>query len=306
MPSPFFSIIIPTYNSVRTLQNALDSIYSQSFVDYEILIIDGLSEDGTIERIRENARRGLHTRFISEKDQGVYDAFNKGLRMVSGEWIYFLGSDDRLHHPSVLKIVFDKLQEQHCDLLYGNILFANRSKPYDGPFTVEKLLDRNISHQAIFYNKRVYEQLGGFNTRYKIMADWEFNLKCFFRPGFKEVFLELIIADFATEGISRQMDVLFLREVLIPEILRRMSSPGKGHYLRNISRYDDFWRLLRNANIRTLSELKRYSQELSIPPAFMNMLRHQSKISPGLLKNGFISKTCMFFSYLANGVNRTI
>jgi glycosyltransferase involved in cell wall biosynthesis len=306
MPSPFFTLVIPTYNSARTLQNALDSIYNQSFGDFEILIIDGLSKDGTTDLIKDNAGRKTGIRFISEKDEGVYDAFNKGLMMAKGEWIYFLGSDDRLHNGLVLQRVFDKLKEQDGDLLYGNILFANNKKPYDGPFSFDKLLEQNISHQSIFYNKKVFILLGGYNTRYKIMADWEFNLRCFFRGPIKEIFLDLVIADFAVEGISTQMDVLFLREVLIPEKLRRMNIIDPGQYLGKISRYDSCWRLLRNAKIRTKEELVRFTQGQSIPKVFLNMLSHQVKISPGLLKNGFISKSCMFMSWLASRINRSI
>jgi glycosyltransferase involved in cell wall biosynthesis len=300
MPSPFFSIIIPTNNSVRTLQNALDSIFNQSFTDLEVLIIDNLSKDGTTGMIKENCSRYPGIRFVSEKDQGVYDAFNKGLQIATGEWIYFLGSDDRLHHSEVLAKVFKKLQAQDFDLLYGNVLFANSKKPYDGQFDVEKLLERNISHQAVFYNRKVFDLLGGYLIRYKIMADWEFNLKCFFRAGFKEVFLDLVIADFATEGLSRQMDTLFLREVILYEKLQRMNAMDPGKYLKNISRYDSCWRLLRNAKISTGTELVSLSREQSVPGVFINMLNHQCRISPGLLKNGFISKTCMFMSWLVN------
>jgi Glycosyl transferase family 2. len=269
-------------------------------------MIDGLSNDGTIDLIKDNAGRNPGIRFISEKDQGVYDAFNKGLVMAKGEWIYFLGSDDRLHNTQVLQKIFDKLQEQDGDLLYGNVLFANSKKPYDGPFSFDKLLERNISHQAIFYNKNIFTLLGGYKIRYKIMADWEINLRCFFRGLFKEIFLDLVIADFAVEGISTQMDVLFLREILIPEKLRQMNTLDPAQYLGKISLYDSCWRLLRNAKIRSEEELIRFAQDKSIPKVFLNMLSHQVKISPGLLKNGFISKSCMFMSWLANRINRSL
>ncbi len=300
MPSPFFSIIIPTNNSVRVLQSALDSIYHQTFTDLEVLIVDNLSIDGTVEMIKENCQRNPGTKFISEKDQGVYDAFNKGLHLAAGEWIYFLGSDDCLHNKNVLQEVFEKLQDSEFDLLYGNVLFSNSKKPYDGRFNAEKLLEQNISHQAIFYNKRVFEKLGLFKIHYRMMGDWEFNLRCFFREGFKDFFLDLIIADFGIEGISRQMDILFLREVLIHKKLQRINSQDPRKYLKRLPLYDSCWRLLRNANVRTSEELLGLSNGQSVPKILRNMVEHQQKISPGLLKNGYISKTCMFFSYLLN------
>ena len=304
MPSPFFTIVIPTFNSARTLQNALDSIFNQHFADLEILIIDGMSKDATMDIIQENCIRNPVIRFVSEKDAGVYDAFNKSLKMAKGEWIYFLGSDDRMHGAVVLQTVYHTLQENHCDMLYGNVLFANYKQPYDGPFTMEKLLNRNISHQAIFYNNRVFKKLGGYNLRYKIMADWEFNLKCFFRAGFKEIYQDLIITDFAAGGLSKESDILFLREIIIPEKLSLMNAENPEWYLKNISRYDGWWRLLRNTKIRTSAELISFSQGQSIPGALMNMQSHQRKISADFLNNGYISKICMFLSFLINKTNR--
>jgi glycosyltransferase involved in cell wall biosynthesis len=300
MPTPFFSIIIPTFNSARTLQNALDSLYHQDMTDYEILIIDGQSRDNTLEIISKNAATKPFIKFISERDDGVYDAFNKGLQIASGTWIYFLGSDDRMHDSNVLRKVYEKIQKQYCDLIYGNVLFANSKLPYDGLFSKEKLLSRNISHQAIFYNINVFRRIGIFNTRYKIMADWEFNLRCFFCEGFSEVYLDLIVSDFALEGLSTQTDVLFLREILIPANIVMMNSITGWRYFRDIIKYDECWRLLRNSKIRTVSDLKSYSGGMKLPKILIKMLNHQRKIATGLLKNGFISKTCMFMSYLTN------
>jgi glycosyltransferase involved in cell wall biosynthesis len=300
MPNPFFSIVIPTFNSARTLQNALDSLYHQDMTDYEILIIDGQSRDNTLEIISKNAATKPSIKFLSEKDDGVYDAFNKGLQIASGEWMYFLGSDDHMHDSTVLRKVYEKIQKQPCDLIYGNVLFPNSKRPYDGPFSKEKLLRRNISHQAIFYKKNIFHRIGVFNTRYKIMADWEFNLRCFFHQGFSEVYLDLTVSDFALEGLSTQTDVLFLREILIPANIIRMNSIGGRRYFRDIIKYDECWRLLRNSKIRTVSDLISYSGGLKLPKILINMLNHQRKIATGLLKIGFISKTCMFMSYLTN------
>lgn len=303
MPTPFFSIIIPTFNSTRTLQNALDSLYLQHMTDFEIVIVDGLSHDNTLEIITKNTRVNPFIKFISERDDGVYDAFNKGLKLATGEWIYFLGSDDRLHDSTVLQKIYDRIREQPCDLIYGNVLFANSKRPYDGPFNKEKLLTRNISHQAIFYNRSVFRQIGVFNARYKIMADWEFNLRCFFRHSFSEKYLDLTVSDFALEGLSKQTDVLFLREILIPENIVWINSTGVRPYFRDILKYDGCWRLLRNAIIRSIPELISVSSGLDIPMPMLNMLKYQSKIPIRLLKNGFISKSCMFMSYLSNRLN---
>src|ERR1700744_4382606 len=106
MASPFFTIIIPTFNSEKTLQNALSSILSQNFTEFEILIVDGVSNDNTIKIVKENIEKDKRIRFISEKDNGIFDAMNKGIELSLGEWLYFLGSDDRLHNSSILRSVF--------------------------------------------------------------------------------------------------------------------------------------------------------------------------------------------------------
>jgi glycosyltransferase involved in cell wall biosynthesis len=95
MPNqPKVSVIIVTYNAVKTLQAALDTIYSQTYPNIEVVVIDGLSTDGTVEILKANDAKIAFWK--SEKDTGVYDAMNKAVTQVTGEWVYFLGADDEL------------------------------------------------------------------------------------------------------------------------------------------------------------------------------------------------------------------
>ncbi len=89
-------------------------------------------------------------RFVSEKDKGIYDAMNKGVNLAKGEWLYFLGSDDRLFDNNVLNTIYQSVKDQNVDLVYGNIYKEETGKLYDGSFDLDKLLKRNISHQAMF------------------------------------------------------------------------------------------------------------------------------------------------------------
>jgi len=153
------SIIIPTFNSSSHIERCLHSIRLQTFRDYEIILQDGASSDDTIRIAREfqNASPGMDIKPFSEKDNGPYDAMNKAVRRASGEWLYFLGSDDGLRDANVLSTVMRSPSLATCDVIYGNVQVvgdaaARRMAPvYDGIFDLEKLLKKNICHQAIFY-----------------------------------------------------------------------------------------------------------------------------------------------------------
>ena len=205
-----FSIIIPTFNAEKRLPDAINSILEQTFSDFEILIIDGKSTDGTIHIIKDYAEKDKRVRFVSEKDNGIYDAMNKGITLASGEWLFFLGSDDKLFDHDVLQQVKKALTRSECDVIYGNVFSEHFNGLYDGEFTCEKLYRRNICHQSIFLNKAVFAQVGQFNTSYKSHADWDHNIKWFFHPDIKKVFVDITIAYYSAGGYSSvNRDYLF-------------------------------------------------------------------------------------------------
>ncbi|MDR1764097.1 MAG: glycosyltransferase [Dysgonamonadaceae bacterium] len=180
---PFFSIIIPTYNSEKTLKKCLESVINQKFDDFEVVIIDGVSSDKTLE-IAENYSDS-RIKIFSEKDKGIYDAMNKGIDKSTGRWLYFLGSDDELFDNEVLSLICNTIQSSTEKIVYGNVLvsgdsgWAKNDNIYDGIFALEKILRKNICHQAIFYHKSVFDSIGYFNTSYSVSADWDFNLRCY-------------------------------------------------------------------------------------------------------------------------------
>ncbi len=215
MQSPFFSIIIPTYNSAISLGFTIESILGQTYTNYEILIIDGGSNDGTVE-VANRFSKGF-IKIISERDLGIYDAMNKGITMAKGEWLYFLGSDDQLFDNDVLQKVFQVTQSGTNKLIYGNVKvvgdtgWAKNETIYDGEFTLEKLLLRNICHQAIFYHKSVFKEVGNYNIHYTICADYDFNIKCF--SNYQFTYLPKIIAYFNGGGFSTsKRDKVFGKE----------------------------------------------------------------------------------------------
>jgi glycosyltransferase involved in cell wall biosynthesis len=199
-PKPLFSLIIPTYNAALTLSRALESILQQTFTSYEILIMDGFSSDETV-KIAFNFD-DKRIRIISERDQGIYDAMNKGIGQAVGEWLYFLGGDDRLSDSSVLARVASHITRQNVDVLYGNVNSTRFNGVYDGEFWEQKLLKKNICHQAIFFNKCVFLQIGNFDTYFRVVADWDHNFRWFFSDSIKKSFVDIVIAEYSDGGLS--------------------------------------------------------------------------------------------------------
>lgn len=207
MPT-FFSLVIPTYNSDKTLAACLDSIINQSFQDFEVLIIDGMSIDATLSIVKYFATLYPNIHWVSEKDEGIYDAMNKGIIKSNGNYIYFLGSDDELYDDKVLKNVFDFINIKPCNIVYGNVEFKSNHKDlssgeviYDGEFDLYKLKQKNICHQSIFYKLSFLKfNNSKFLLKYPICADWDFNLKLWFKTQFN--YIDITIAYFSVDGTS--------------------------------------------------------------------------------------------------------
>jgi len=179
MDQPKISIITPTLNSVKTIEECLLSVAKQSYPNKEHLIIDGLSRDGTLKIVQEYAARCPHIRFISEKDTGIYAAMNKGIDLSTGQWILFLGSDDVFSENNMLSDIFQNNAYERYGAIYGNIRLKNSNQILGGKFSALRILCENIPHQAIFYKKRILDTFSMYCLEYPIYADWDLNLKLF-------------------------------------------------------------------------------------------------------------------------------
>ena len=207
--SPLFSIIIPTFNVESKLAASLDSILGQQNANWEILIMDGASTDGTLEIARHLAARDARVQVWSAPDAGVYDAMNKGVARAQGEFVYFLGAGDKMR-AGVLDQVAAQLPPRGDRLryVYGQ-MWVPEGYAYDGPFTVSKLRLENIGHQAIFFEREIFDLLGGYDLRYPHFSDYVFNFKCWGDKRIKPHYLDLIIADYEGDGISARGDENF-------------------------------------------------------------------------------------------------
>jgi glycosyltransferase involved in cell wall biosynthesis len=191
-PSSKISIIIVTLNVIATLQACLDSIYIQAYPLLEIIVMDGGSTDGTVDLLKANdAHIAL---WNSEKDKGIYDAMNKALEYITGDWVYFLGADD---------VLFDDFSDLVCQvkdhsvIYYGSVLM--KGKKNKGEVKPYQHAKDNICHQAIIYPKEVFERYR-FNTDYKISADHVLNMQCW--RHFRFQYIDLVVANFNDTGVS--------------------------------------------------------------------------------------------------------
>ncbi|HTR30433.1 MAG TPA: glycosyltransferase family 2 protein [Puia sp.] len=204
MASPRVSIIIPCYNAGQLLAECLDGVLAQEYENKEVIIVDGASADGTVEIAGRYAAEHACIRWVSERDRGVYDAMNKGVGMATGEWVYFLGADDRLYDPLVLAGIFGGGQDAGQDILYGDVEFKYSKRVYDGRYDLRRILfESNICHQAVFYRRSVFERVGLYDIECRVYADRDFNIRCFLDKGLRIKYLEKIVAVYnEQDGLS--------------------------------------------------------------------------------------------------------
>ncbi len=228
MSLPKISIITPTYNCLNTIEKTIESVVSQSYLKVEYIIVDALSNDGTIDIIDKYSKEFPNiVRYISEKDHGIYDAMNKGTWLATGEWVYYLGGDDYLYDRDVLKNVFAQADTSEFNLIYGNVKHGSGAVG-SGEVSRKELLGMNIPHQAIFYRRIKVLEWGGYELKYKIMSDKLLNLQIFSEDISKVKYIDVIISFFASTGISsHNFDKDFISD--IDEIALKYFS---NHYTR--------------------------------------------------------------------------
>lgn len=204
-----FSIIIPTYNSELVLSKTLDSIINQTYKNFEILVIDGDSKDNTKKIILDYA--STHPiKWISEKDNGIYDAMNKGIHLAKGDWLYFIGSGDTLYNNEILEKIAAHFNRTKASFLYGNVFNEDAGRIFDGEYTYEKICNDGICHQAIFYSKDVFKEFGLYNVNMKVYAHIYLDKILFVSPSITVEYVNEIIANYDGTGFStNNFDVVY-------------------------------------------------------------------------------------------------
>ncbi|NTW51822.1 MAG: glycosyltransferase [Chlorobiaceae bacterium] len=213
MSRPKITVITPTYNSEKDIEKCIKSVADQTYPGKEHLFIDNVSNDKTVEIIREYAARYPHIRLLSEKDRGIYDAMNKAIDLSEGEWLYFLGCDDLIYNDKVLEEIFTSHEANESDVIYGNVIWGNYGYLYDSEFSLLKLIEKNICHQAMFFRRDLFKVSGKYDIKYNVYADWVLNMKLFGMAGIRIKYIDKVIAIFNPEGYSsKNMDLNFARD----------------------------------------------------------------------------------------------
>lgn len=193
------TIIVVTLNTKKDFIKTIHSIKKQKFKSYEIIIVDGKSIDGTVEEIKKIKNKKI--RYIIEKDKGIYDAMNKGIRMSKGNWIIFMNSGDIFYNQNVLKSIFLKKINKH-DILYGDTIINNNFFNYRAK--AQKFSKKTVlmpfCHQSTVVKKKLLLK-SNFLLKYKISSDFDFFIKNFI-DGFSFYNLNIIISKISSKGIS--------------------------------------------------------------------------------------------------------
>lgn len=186
MPSELFSIVTAARNARATIGETLASVACQTHVAKEHVIQDGNSSDGTPDAVRAFA--SPQVKLASEKDSGIYDAFNRGLRRVTGSIVAFIGADDRYENERVFERVAGIFEDPCVDMVFGDALIVRRDDPssvvrrYSSAKFAGIASLRNgfmPAHTALFVRRKVYEQTGEFDTSYRITGDFEWLVRAF-------------------------------------------------------------------------------------------------------------------------------
>ena len=205
------SIITVVYNNEKTIKEAMQSVLSQTYSDIEYVVIDGKSKDNTVNLIN-NYKEKLGY-FISEKDNGLYDAMNKGILACTGEVIGILNSDDLYHDSGVVAAVMEQfINDAELDILYADLVYVKKddtnkvvrkwkTKSYYSTF----FENANVPpHPALFVRNKVYENVGLFDLQYKLAADYELMLRMFKKHEFKSKHFNKLVIKMRLGGATNQ------------------------------------------------------------------------------------------------------
>lgn len=207
------SIITATYNSAATVRDTFESVLAQSYHDIEYIVIDGLSKDCTVDIIKEyEPKFGGRMRYVSEKDNGLYDAMNKGIAMATGDIIGILNSDDFFTSNDILSTVANTMQDKSIDAVYGDIHFVNSDnhekcvRYYSSAIFKRSLMRIGLmpAHPSFYCKREVYTKYGAFNTKYKVGADFECLLRYIFVNRIVTKYIQRDFVTMRTGGASTE------------------------------------------------------------------------------------------------------
>lgn len=216
MVSPRISVVTASFNAARTIADCVRSVQAQSWPEVEHLFVDGGSRDDTVAVIRRTASAGA--RLVSEPDRGIYDALNKGIASATGDVIGLLHADDMFADDRVLHDIATAFVDPRVDAVYGDLEYVRRDDPTRvvrhwraGAFQQAELARGWMPpHPTLYIRRRVLDDVGAFDLRYRIASDYDFMLRLFRRPELVVVYVPRVLVRMRRGGVSNRS----LRSVL--------------------------------------------------------------------------------------------
>jgi len=212
------SIITAVLNNRKTIEECMQSIINQTYQHRECIVIDGGSTDGTMDLLKKYENR--MTKIVSERDNGIYDAMNKGIKLATGDVIGILNSDDIYNDATVIESVANAIMENSVDSCYGDLVYVDKNNPdkvirYWKSCIYKNGLFRSgwmPPHPTFFVKREVYEKYGCFNTDFKIAADYELMLRFLERHKISTYYIPEVLIKMRMGGMSnRSLKNLFIK-----------------------------------------------------------------------------------------------
>lgn len=202
---PLVSLITVCFNAGKVLEATLLSAMNQTFQNFELVIVDGGSTDNTLEIANQFQEKIGY--LVSEKDKGIYDAMNKGVKASKGKWLYFLNAGDCFYNNTVLSSIFEQAVPNEVQLIYGQI--ETKNEPTGINYIAGKPVQLTdfynsypICHQATFSQKKLFETIGYFNTQFKLAADTEWFFRVFQANEKATLYMPIPIAFYDIQGTT--------------------------------------------------------------------------------------------------------
>lgn len=215
------SVVTVCYNASRTIRKTIESILCQNYANYEYVVVDGDSTDDTLTTVtsylEQFEEKNVSVTIVSEKDHGIYDAMNKAIDIVSGDWIIFMNADDSFYNENVLNDVFNYDLTSY-DVVYGDCVRLDGQGAYPMKANIPETLPKQMPfmHQAVFTRSELCKQYK-FDLKYKLCADFDFFFKIYARGDlFKQV--NVTVCNYSISGISgrslldAQKEVISIKE----------------------------------------------------------------------------------------------
>ncbi len=251
------SILTATYNSEKTLRDTIESVLRQGYRNFEYIIIDGASKDRTLDIIKEyEPKFEGRLKYISERDDGIYDAMNKGIRMATGDVVGILNSDDFYTADDALQKIADAFEHNDIDATYGDIHFVNDDdltkmvRYYSSAVFKRSFMRFGLmpAHPSFYCKREVYEKYGAFDTSYRIAADFENLLRLIFIYRIKTLYIPKDFVTMRTGGASTAG--FASRRKIMCEHLQAMKKNGvsSNFFLLSLRYFYKIYELIRGGN----------------------------------------------------------